>query len=519
MKNSTISADIQQFELIIDNENSRYSRYNFSEPNIDGFRKLLNHFSEDDFMNCEWVVAVASSRRQTTLSFSKGLSVTDTIILKALVLEYLTTCASISSIKHVIYNATTFFLFLQERNLFIENCRSGIINLYVSYLDTKLELSVSQKNSLIRTVASLMEICSSYGLLSGTGVIDCSHRWKEQKIPKRAPDYCVVTALDTLFFDFTNQTIPNSYRCLYLLVRLIPNRISEVISMDVECLTYPDIDVYSISIPTAKETPYHMPRYIKYNRKLSGWGEGLLYKTICRQRAYALQMQSELTDFDKGYLFVSPKHNKLISKDEFNDFLEHICVSNNILDAVGNQAHVTSHDFRHVAIGERLRGNIISPIQTMIEGNHSSLEQTLGYGYQSYNDEATHLGKITCEVFKTKWNILNNEEKKVEPYIISEQKYCSLEKQPFTRLIPGYGICCEVSCISRYMLCFQCEHFKPDELYNEYFENAIIILEEKIILLHKKRSSEEAIAFNQKQLELFRLFICKIEKSKQQNTA
>lgn len=170
-----------------------------------------------------------------------------------------------------------FFTFLKARRFSIESCRSSLIEQYVSELDANQDLSAGCKNNLMRTVASLMATCFKYELLQGLGVIDCSHRWKEQKVAKRAPDACIIHALDLLFFDIRNSAIPNSYRCIYFILRLISNRISEVLLMNIDCISYPDIDVYAVSIPTSKGTAYHMPCYKEHNRKLSGWCEGLMF--------------------------------------------------------------------------------------------------------------------------------------------------------------------------------------------------------------------------------------------------
>lgn len=324
-----------------------------------------------------------------------------------------------------------------------------------------------------------MKTCTKYGILPGNGIIDCSRRWSEQKEPKRAPDNCVIKALDTLFFDISNIAIPNSYRCLYFLLRLIPNRISEVLSMGIDCLTYPETDVYSISIPTTKETPYHIPYFHAYNRKLSGWCEGLMFTAIRRQQEFAQDRQQELSHCDRGYLFVSPKSPKIIKITEFNGFLESICLSYHVLDANGKQAYITSHDFRHISIRERLRGNVISPIMTMLESNHTKIEQTMSYGFQSTRDEASRLGSISQEVFEQSWNISPKRKDTGMPIALPEHKYHSIENQPFTRLMPGYGICCEVSCNPRFEQCFQCEHFQPDMVYFEYIDAAIISLEKR----------------------------------------
>lgn len=235
-----------------------------------------------------------------------------------------------------------------------------------------------------------------------------------------------------------------------------------------------------------------------------------MYEFIRTQQLFAHEKQSVLKDYDKDYLFVSPISNRLITEAEFNGFLESLCNNYKIQDSSGNQAHVTSHDFRHVAIGERLRNDIISPILTMIESNHSTLEQTMAYGYQSVKDEAAHLGAIASEVLKTSWGINPDGTNNGNPIIFPEHKYKSIENQPFTRLIPGYGICCNVSCFPRFEKCFSCREFEPDKIYLEYFESAIRILERKISTLQKKRGSADAIKFNQERLEVFRLYVNKI---------
>lgn len=511
MNSALVSEKEHPYEsLFLIKGQSETGRPALSEDCLKQLQRILSRFSGNKFMDTEWLISIASSGRQATFRFPPKATNNEGIILRALILDNLCYNASTASGKRVIHDAEVFFSFLEEHKIKIENCRSSLINLYISKLDSISTLSTSQKNSLIRTVAALLDTCSKYEILLGTGILDCSFRWKENKEPKRAPDHCVIESLDLVFFDITKTVIPDAYRCIYFLLRMIPNRINETLSMDIDCLSYPDDDVYSISIPTSKETPYHVPEYKKYNRKLSGWGEGIMYEFIRTQQLYAQEKQSALIDYHKDYLFVSPINNRLITDSEFNSFLESMCYSYKILDASGNQAHVTSHDFRHVAIGERLRNNIISQISTMIESNHLTLGQTRAYGYQSIKDEASHLGAITSEVLENSWGINPNHNDNAEPIVFPEHKYKSIEKQPFTRLIPGYGICCNVSCSPRFEKCFSCEEFEPKTIYLEYFESSIRILEKRIYTLQKKRGSADAIKFNQERLDIFQLYIDKI---------
>ena len=119
----------------------------------------------------------------------------------------------------------------------------------------------------------------------------------------------------------------------------------------------------------------------------------------------------------------------------------------------------------------------------MIENNHHSLSQTMAYGYQSLKDEADHLGSIADGVLQQARGLSGTKDAPIEPKAIPERKYSNLEKQPLTRIIPRYGICCNTSCSSRFEQCFQCKHFVPDPLYLEYFEQAIVHLQKKIAML------------------------------------
>ena len=151
----------------------------------------------------------------------------------------------------------------------------------------------------------------------------------------------------------------------------------------------------------------------------------------------------------------------------------------------------------------------------MIESNHTSVDQTYSYGYQSINDEAEHLGEITEAVLSSAWAIKENSDKRDGPKEIAERKYNMLVNQPFTRIIPGYGICCNSSCFPRYENCFSCKYFVPDEVYMEYFENAINLVEEKIATLQEKHGSKEAIDFNKNQLKIFKLFLHRFQEKQQ----
>ena len=228
--------------------------------------------------------------------------------------------ATLTSAKRLVSDIQPFLSFLKAKGIFLENSRNSIVTSFISSLEGRSELTSSQKNNMLRAVSTVVRICSEYNLLQGDGVIDCTFRFGEKRQVKRAPDKRKIHALDTVFFDLQQQ-IPNDYRCIYLLLRLIPNRISEVLSMDINCISYPEPDVYAISIPTFKENPYHIPIYKTYHRKLSGWCEGILYSTL-RKQQIDVRSRSFIENTCQNYLFVHAGGKRLISTSDVNDYLK-----------------------------------------------------------------------------------------------------------------------------------------------------------------------------------------------------
>lgn len=189
-------------------------------------------FSSDNFFDESWQIELTASKRTGTIKFPI-LSKEDGIILRAVVVQHLIQYGSIESGRRIVRDSIPFFEFLKERKINIEYCRSILIDSFTSNLEADSTLNNSKRNGIMRAVATLADFCVQHQIIQGTGVIDCSKRYPEDKKPARAPDACVILRLDTLFFDESND-IPNAYRCIYLLLRLIPNRVGEILEMDTD---------------------------------------------------------------------------------------------------------------------------------------------------------------------------------------------------------------------------------------------------------------------------------------------
>lgn len=141
----------------------------------------------------------------------------------------------------------------------------------------------------------------------------------------------------------------------------------------------------------------------------------------------------------------------------------------------------------------------------MVECNHTSLNQTLGYGYPSKKDEAKHLADITKQI------PLFGEQKEVRCLQIPSFKYERLLDDPLTRIIPGYGICCNQNCKPQFEKCIGCDSFFPDPSYRDYFSATIDLLLKRNQRIIQKHGNNTIIQHNEELIRLYQACITTID--------
>ena len=477
--------------------------------------QTLSHFSESPWQANIWNIQIPTSGKNAKISFPSihGL---DADILRATALAFLVQCASAEAAQRVVREGAYFLSYLSKAGIPIENIRTSVVNQYINHL-RDLDIGVSQKNSRIRSACSLYETCvENLAYEWYTDAVDFSYRFSEPAGKRRAPDKSVMDALDKTFFDLSYEEIPTVIRLTYFLLRLIPNRISEVLAISLECLSYPELGLFSVSIPTAKETPLHIPRYTQYVFSMDGKTESIFYRLL-REQQDTVRSWAGLDATDVDYLLFDAARGRALTANDFNTFLDKFIHEHHIFDENGDFPVVTSHDFRHVCIGERLRSGVYSPEQTMKEANHSNVDVTLSYGYQSKHDEAKHLGSISSVVLKSDFMVAD-QENTAPRQRVNPVKYDRLQNNTaYIRIIPGCGLCSDSKCIPQYEKCAFCDGFTPDKLYMEYFTEAREIIQKRILKFMKSNASPEAIAFEKKQLEIINAYITKMTDAQKRN--
>ena len=482
-------------------------RKSFSESDLQQMQNILRQFSENDLLDRKWILHIPSSHRNSSVSFPDLQRDTDSILVRALVLQRLAYASP--TVSRAVKDAAWILGFFSANHLKIENCRTSTAGLIVSALEADNDFSNMQRNSIMATLGNMVELCSAYGLIAGTGIVDCSHRWKEKRQPKRAPDACAIEQIDSYIFD-PQIDIPLQYRTIYMLLRLISNRINEVLFMPIDCITYPDVGIYSIAIPTQKETAYHVPEFHQYPKKLSGQEEGYLHSCIRELQEYARNQQTNLKSHHQDFLFVSPTGRSLVTTQEVNTFLKDVCEKNRIKDASGVQTSITSHDLRHTAVVERFKYGIISPYQTMRESNHSSIAQTCGYGYASVHDESKKLTEISKGMLEDQYAVSEPTDKKIAPRAISKKKYSALCKNFDTRLLLDGSVCVNSACVPIFETCSMCEYFIVDPKWQEPLEEYIAIFTDRLNELEAIGGNPNSIAFLNHQKDVYTRILSKI---------
>lgn len=292
-------------------------------------------------------------------------------------------------------------------------------------------------------------------------------RVEEKLIPEK-----VAEKLDV---EFLKDGVPLPFKAIYWTLRLLPNRIHEVLSMKMNCVKQLDKEYFMVSIPTFKQTgPYSLGSIklieIKYN------GIGQYYIDLLKE--FIQQRKQEEFSSDDDFLFYSYRYYLIkgqdgnyrytcsktpytaITLDRVNYFFKHFCISRNVLLEDGTPYSVTSHQFRHNATSDRINSGIFRSIDVQgLTYHHSTsmIEQTYTHQDKKAMTEAAPV------VFRGR--IINTD---------NERKINQLLSKPYAKNIYKLGICSDVrSCDKDKSQCLRCEYMIPDVDDLDYYKHEL----------------------------------------------
>lgn len=301
----------------------------------------------------------------------------------------------------------------------------------------------------------------------------------QRKIADKFIPEAIIEQLDTIFY---GEEILLYQRLLYWILRLIPSRISEVCAIPIDCLRQFN-GKYVLFIPTWKQNGGHYKGEIRsIHLEYTGMGKYLI-DLIREQQGAANSLQGHVDTEQQGLLFthlVAWKNAKgtmanytvkrgnvfVVSPARAACFFRKISSDYNLKDAKGKDYAITSHQFRHNGITERLEsGFTVEQIAFM------TAHKGGGMIMSAYN----HID-LKPETIIEKQSAVNHEQVKGIKALF-EGRILNMDMDTEKRLLANLrahkvrgGICSDVTnCSSDMMACLSCSFFIPELGQLPYF--------------------------------------------------
>lgn len=468
------------------------------------YGQTLSAYCNNAIDENRWVIPFADGIRRASVTF-ENLPVTneELRLVKTYIVDTLSHYSSPATCTSKIKSLGFLFLFLQEKGFQVTMLSTPIINLFRIWLDEIDFLTVVRKNTIESDLFGFIAFLRERGLLRPDPIMPLRPRPTSPSNIRRAPDQYTMWLLDTYFSDFSN-TIPTAYRCLYLLLRMIPSRDHETLFMLLDGFSVSE-DLMEISFPTHKETPNHRGIEVKHHRYADQYPENLLLRSLQEQKEYAQRCQANIEeDRFKGRLMVSPRNPKrLVTADEFNAFLEDVCEEQGITDAYGKSTKITMYSLRHANGAEMAASAEFSREEFTRAFAHNSRYSDDSYSYASKHDELCATAPHTEAVR----SVLTSSTAEDSPaQLVSPTRMERMQADTQTKLIGATSVCQEKNCEPQFSHCVSCESFRPDPQYLAEAEQCCALLQQRIEQCRTAGDSE-ALQFNERQLAAYTMFI------------
>lgn len=294
---------------------------------------------------------------------------------------------------------------------------------------------------------------------------DSHHRLDYKYIPDS-----VSKQLDAAFM---RENMDLTIQCIYWVLRLIPSRISEVNGMKIDCLK-PFNGHYCLFIPTWKQNGGHKEpilRVIHINDEGMG---GYLLNLISKQQELAKSLQPMVPENKKGALFTYRR--KIFRENGSIDMTKNCCIStwgyvsnsfrricrqHHICDDSGQIYRLSSHQFRHNGITDRLESGFTPAQIADMTGHHGDAMMLASYAHLNLKPET---------LVEKQQYVLNGQTDGGNSYVLFGGRILGMEEQLEKRLLKNIrahrvrgGICSDITgCKSDMWNCLDCEHFVPD---------------------------------------------------------
>lgn len=377
---------------------------------------------------------------------------------------------SVTTVKHSVYIVSNFLYFLEDKPL------SEITLATVAEFKQFLQQESYAPRTLSKYFTTLDMFFRKMNGFEGMILKNPFHgqtvMYDRLVDSKYIPEF-VAKQLDVAFMD---ENIPVTLRTIYWVLRLVPSRISEVLAMELHCVK-PFDEHFVLTIPTFKQNGGYkegIPRLIHLEEE--GIGAYLL-DLLKKQQKESGSVQKMLPKDNRNALFgyqscryedgdYFPKKYYLVATQASVSYqLKKLCKIYQIKDEKGEIYQVTSHQFRHNGVTDRLRAGFTLP---------QIAEMTAHHGRAMLQASYTHLNLYPESLIEPL--VYDSEDN--HPFVLFKGRILNMDpiteakilKNLRSHRIPG-GICVDVThCASGMWDCISCQQFVPEQEQQPYFK-------------------------------------------------
>lgn len=388
----------------------------------------------------------------------------------------------IRSVKTSVFYISDFLKFVGNR---LEAVDYNTAMQYKKYLDS-LSLSEVTMHGKWSSVNKFLEIMNGYmGYSFKMYFAENPYDSHKKCDYKYIPD-TVAERLDEVFYD---EDIDEPVRCIYWILRLIPSRINEILNMKIDCLK-PFDDHYCLFIPTWKQNGGRrepIMRCIHINDE--GIGKYLI-ELIRNQQELAEKYIAFLPKEKQGALFCYRVFNhmpdgtvnatnqyRVMSWPTISDKFKKICGKYHIVGEDNKIYNLTTHQFRHNGITDRLEQGFTVEQITDMTGHHGSTMLLDAYNHLNLKPET---------LIKAQTSVMNEIDNSPQ-YTLFNGRIHNMDEETEKELLKNIrshkvrgGICSDITgCKSDMMNCLECKFFVPDLEQLEYYKEQVRLWKQK----------------------------------------
>ncbi|MGQ3545614.1 tyrosine-type recombinase/integrase [Bacillus cereus] len=463
---------------------------------MDKIHQLGDFNFSDDAWYCKRKHKDSRDRSQYTIRFHKINKP-----YKNLLKYYaLTKSHSIFLIQQKVYKISVFLNFLDENypEVTIKNISRNIINAYEYSISIDDTYKQNTKSLLYSSISDFFKSLKGFPELPINAPTKTINPFKQVRNAKdRSIPPFVIQKMDRIMKNM-KMNIPLEFRTYYWLIRSFPNRGTEILSMKRNCLKsfYSE---YTISVPTFKQNGgYDEPEtkaipviysghgkfVVELIRNLQEQTEDLLTKYPLREgdkkdylfirKYFAFRNGTDgniEVRYDKRYEFI-----RNLSNTVMNRYLKNLAKVIGVVDENEDSYNVTSHQFRHNAVTDRMYQVGYTMEQIVKLTGHKNINMPSHYLHQlKERQKEVHLNigelkGIENNAVSFKGRIMNLDIQTINFLSKDLNKYLTWEANGKK----GVGICGDISgCnpkgTSILFECYACEWFIPRaDYYDDY---------------------------------------------------